>query len=153
MVMDLDGLDWRALRPAGFNAYVGPMRFAPGGEGLWYAALDLDDRHMNVGGVCHGGVYMTLADVAMGAGAWEAGGRHPCATIELQGHFMAAAKNGQTLLATTRLDRRAGGLAFMQCELTAGDRLCLRASGIWKYLSSKKAAAPGEQGEGPESSA
>jgi uncharacterized protein (TIGR00369 family) len=151
--MEPDGLEWRALRPSGFNAYVGPMRFAPAGDGLSYAALDLDERHMNVGGVCHGGVYMTLADVAMGAAAYEAGGRHPCATIELQGHFIAAAKRGQVLLAEARLDRLVGGLAFMHCELSSGGRLCLRASGIWKFLSSKRAAAPGEKGEGPESSA
>ena len=71
----------------------------------------------------------------------------------MQGHFIAAAKRGQVLLATARLDRLVGGLAFMQCELNAGGRLCLRASGIWKFLSSKHAASPGEPGDGPESSA
>jgi uncharacterized protein (TIGR00369 family) len=151
--MQIADLEWRELRPAGFNAYVGPMRFAPAGEGLWYAALDLDARHMNVGGVCHGGVYMTLADVAMGAAAYEAGGRHPCATIDFEAHFLAAAKQGQTLLAAARLGRLVGGLAFMECELTAGGRRCLRASGIWKFLASRAPAAPGERGAGPESSA
>jgi uncharacterized protein (TIGR00369 family) len=151
--MDISGLQWRELRPTGFNANVGPMRFAPAGEGLWYAALDLDARHMNVGGVCHGGVYMTLADVAMGAAAYEAGGRHPCATIDFEAHFLAAAKQGQTLLAAARLGRLVGGVAFMECELTAGGRRCLRASGIWKFLASRQPAPPGERGEGPESSA
>lgn len=151
--MDMDALNWEPLRPSGFNAYVGPMRFAPAGEGLWYAALDLDERHMNMGGVCHGGVYMTLADVAMGAGAYEAGGRHPCATIDFQAHFLAAAKHGQVLLATARLNRRVAGLAFMECELTAGGRTCLRASGIWKFLSSRGPDAPGDENAGPESSA
>lgn len=151
--MDSAELDWRDLRPTGFNAYVGPMRFAEAGEGLWYAALDLDARHMNVGGVCHGGVYMTLADVAMGAAAYEAGGRHPCATIDFQAHFLAAAKQGQTLLAAARLNRLVSGVAFMQCELTAGGRRCMAASGIWKFLTSRKPALPGERGEGPESSA
>ena len=151
--MDIAELQWRDLRPTGFNAYVGPMRFAGAGDGLWYAALDLDARHMNVGGVCHGGVYMTLADVAMGAAAYEAGGRHPCATIDFQAHFLAAAKRGQTLLAAARSNRLVSGVAFMECELTAGGRRCMRASGIWKFLASRKPAAPGERGEGPESSA
>lgn len=151
--LDRAELDWRDLRPIGFNAYIGPMRFAEAGDGLWYTALHLDERHLNVGGVCHGGVYMTLADVAMGAAAYEAGGRHPCATIDFQAHFLAAAKQGQTLLAAARLNRLVGGLAFMECKLTAGGRRCMQASGIWKLLSSRKPAAPGESGEGPESSA
>ena len=151
--MDLAELQWRDLRPTGFNAYVGPMRFAEAGGGLWYAALDLDARHMNVGGVCHGGVYMTLADVAMGAAAYEAVGRHPCATIDFQAHFLAAAKQGQTLLAAARVARLVGGVAFMACDLSAGGRRCMAASGIWKYLASRRPAAPGERGDGPESSA
>ncbi len=151
--MDIARLEWRELRPTGFNEYVGPMRFAPAGEGLWYAALDLDARHMNMGGVCHGGVYMTLADVAMGAAAYEAGGRRPCATIDFEAHFLAAAKQGQTLLAAARLGRLVSGVAFMECELTAGGRRCLRASGIWKFLASRSPAGPGERGEGPEGSA
>jgi uncharacterized protein (TIGR00369 family) len=151
--MEIADLEWRELRPTGFNAYVGPMRFAPAGEGLWMTALDLDARHMNMGGVCHGGVYMTLADVAMGAAAYEAGGRHPCATVDFEAHFLAAAKRGQTLLAAARLGRLVGGLAFMECEVTAGGRRCLRASGIWKFLASRAPAGPGERGAGPESSA
>jgi uncharacterized protein (TIGR00369 family) len=151
--MDTAHLQWRDLRPTGFNAYVGPMRFAAAGDDLWYAALELDARHLNVGGVCHGGVYMTLADVAMGAAAYEAGGRHPCATIDFQAHFLAAAKQGQTLLAAARLRRLVSGVAFMECELTAGGRRCMAASGIWKFLASRRPAPPGERGEGPESSA
>lgn len=151
--MESDRREWRSLRPVGFNAHIGPVRFAPAGDDFWCATLDLEARHMNVGGVCHGGVYMTLADMTMGAAAYQAGGRRPCATIEMQSHFIAAAKCGQVLTAEARLDRIAGGLAFIRCELQAGGRLCLRASGIWKYLSSKTAAAPGQKGEGPESSA
>lgn len=144
-----DGLDWQVVRGAGFNAHVGPVRFAEAGEGVWYAVLDLDERHINAGGVCHGGVLLTLADTAMGAAAYRAGGRRPCATIALNSSFVAAAKIGQELRAEARLDRLAGGLAFMQCELSAGGRLCLRASGIWKFLSAG-AATSGVQRAGPE---
>lgn len=140
----LDTLDWRLLRLSGVNAHIGPMRFAAGAKGEWYLALELDERHMNLGGICHGGVLLTVADTAMGTAAFEARGRRLCATIGLQSQFVAAAKKDQTLLAHVMLDRLAGGLAFMQCELHAGGRLCMRATGIWKYLSGRKSAAYSE---------
>ncbi len=134
--MEFDpGLAWRELRPVGFNGHVGPIRFAQAGDLIWMASLDLDTRHMNAGGVCHGGLLMTLADVVMGAASFEAAERHPCATIEMNSHFVAAAKSGQTALAKAEQLRHAGGLSFMKCEIWSGGRLVLRASGIWKYLS------------------
>lgn len=136
--MDLDpDLPWREIRGEGFNRTVGPIRFARAGGNEWRAAIELDDRHINSGGVCHGGVLLTLADVAMGAASFEAGNRHPCATVELTGHFLAAARKGQWLLAVARQDRAAGGLSFMTVEMHAGGRQVMRAAGIWKYLASK----------------
>lgn len=135
----LDSLDWRVLRPSGFNAHTGPMYFASAGENEWFVTLELDERHMNHGGFCHGGVLLTLADTSMGTAAFEAAGKRFCATVGLQSHFIAMAKRGQTLIAHARLDRMAGGLAFMQAELHAGGRLCMRASGIWKVLARERA--------------
>jgi uncharacterized protein (TIGR00369 family) len=130
-------LPWRPVRGEGFNALVGPFEIARAGGNLWHARLTLEDRHINVGGVCHGGVLMTMADIAMGAATYEAGGGHPCATVEMDCHFMAAAKRGQTMLAMARQLRRARALSFMECEIHAGGRQVLRASGLWKYLESR----------------
>lgn len=138
----LNSLDWRVLRPSGFNARSGPMYFASAGEGAWYLKVDLDERHMNHGGFCHGGALLTFADTAMGTAAYEAAGRRFCATISLQSQFIAVAKQGQTLIVHATLDRMAGGLAFMQAELHAGGRLCMRASGVWKLLASARARGP-----------
>lgn len=133
--MDNTGIEWRIIDDNGFNTHLGPIRFARMGETAWRAELDLQPKHMNMGGVCHGGVYMSLADVAMGASAHAAGGHRRCATIDFSAHFLAAAKEGQTLVADARLNRLVSGIAFMECELTAGERLCFRASGIWKFLN------------------
>ncbi len=138
-------LPWRDVRGEGFNAHIGPMRFAPLGEGpagerRYCASLVLDGRHINVGGVCHGGVLLSLADVAMGAATFDAGGGHPCATIQMDGHFLAAAKAGQRLVAMAEQLRLVRGLSFMRCEIWAEGRRVFRASGTWKYLAS---GAPG----------
>lgn len=139
---ELDSLEWRVLRPSGFNTHNGPMHFAAAGEGEWFVKVALDERHMNHGGVCHGGMLLTLADTAMGTAAFVAGGQRLCATISLQSQFIAAAKRGQILIAHAKLDRLAGGMAFMQAELHAGGRLCMRASGIWKFLGRGRPEIP-----------
>jgi uncharacterized protein (TIGR00369 family) len=134
--MDIDpALPWRDIADSGFHSQIGPVRFARSGEATWQAALALDARHMNRGGVCHGGVLLTLADIAMGAASFAAGGERPCATIQLDSQFVAAAKEGQTLVAFARQLRAVRELSFMECEVHAGCRLVLSASGIWKYLS------------------
>ena len=107
----------------------------------------MQDKNLNLGGVCHGGVLMTLADIAMGQGSWYAGGMHPCATIQMDSQFLAAAKINQTLLAIASQKRRTKDLCFMTCEIWAADpdqnqqqgglRQVFSANGIWKYLASK----------------
>lgn len=139
-----DSLPWRDIRSQGFNAHIGPIRFARAGEAEWRAALVIEARHINVGGVCHGGVLMTLADVAMGAATFEAAGGHPCATISFDCHFVAAAKLDQRLIAESRQTRRVRELSFMDCTLWAGGRQVMRASGIWKYLASREPGATGK---------
>lgn len=136
-------LPWRDIRGEGFNAHVGPIRFARVGETEFAAALLIGARHINVGGVCHGGVLMTLADVAMGAGSYAAGGEHPCATISFDAQFLAAAKRDTWIIARARQLRRVRELSFMDCEMHADGRLVMRANGIWKYLASR---GPGQSG-------
>ncbi|MEM6422480.1 MAG: hypothetical protein AAF698_07810, partial [Pseudomonadota bacterium] len=63
--------------------------------------------------------------------------------IEMDCHFIAAAKEGQVLLAEAEQLRAVRGLSFMSCRLGAGGRLVMRASGIWKQLDSR---APGQSG-------
>ena len=144
-------LPWRALKGGGFNDHIGPIRFARAGGNAWQATLIVDHRHRNSGGVCHGGVSMTLADLTMGAASYEAGDKRPCATIEMSSHFLAAGKEGQRLLASATQLRLVRDLSFMSCEVwalsDAEPRQILRASGIWKYLASR---GPGDSGNPAE---
>ena len=142
--MDVDpSLPWRQVRGQGFSRLVGPIRFARAGDNLWHACLEIEERHLNVGGVCHGGALLTLADVAMGTASHEAADGRPCATIDLDAHFLAAVKGGQTALAVVHQARQARDLSFMAAEIHAGGRLCLRASGIWKYRATGRPDASG----------
>ena len=141
--MEMDTtLPWRDIQGTGFNAHIGPIRFADAGAGRYCAALELRAFHLNVGGVCHGGVLLAFADTAMGTATFSAAGGEPCATIDLDAHFLAAAKQGQTLMAEARQLRSVRGLSFMTCDIHAGGRQVMRANGIWKYLETGRSALP-----------
>lgn len=127
--------DWRPLTDSGFTDHLGAVEFARVGEAEWAFRLELGPQHINAGGVCHGGVGLTLLDCGMGSAAWEAGGCKPCATIELDSHFLAAAKIGQRLEGWAKVIRRTGELAFVEGGLSSGGRETMRARGIWKYLN------------------
>lgn len=134
MKFDTD-LDWTEVVDNGFNSFIGPIRFADCGD-HWLGALVLQPHHLNKGGVCHGGVYMALADTTMGIAAHRVSDHQPAATIDFQTHFLAAAKLGQELICKARLNRAISGLVFMEGELWSGERKCARTNGIWKQLSS-----------------
>jgi uncharacterized protein (TIGR00369 family) len=136
--MEFDAtLPWRDIYGEGFNAHIGPIHFAKASDTQWRFYLDLDARHTNFGGVCHGGVSMALADVGMGAAVFEAGGGAPCSTIQFEAQFIAAAKAGSRLHGASRIVRRTAELAFMEAKLWSDGRQTLNASGVWKYLSKK----------------
>lgn len=91
----------------------------------------------NTYGVAHGGLLMTLLDVAM---AHAARGHHAppdhapgVVTLEMKSSFLRPAEGA--LRAQGQLVHRTATLAF--CEgrvLDAHDRLCATASGTFKYL-------------------
>ena len=129
-----DSLDYRSIRDVGFNGLVGPFGFATAAEDEWRFYLDLDNRHGNVGGVCHGGALATLVDIGMGAAAFRAVGHRPVATIELSVQFVAAAKPGNRVHGRSRLLRAVKSIVFMECEAWSQGRMVVRGTGIWKIL-------------------
>lgn len=132
-------LDWREARARGFNLFVGPFRIAAFGEGVWRFHLEVDERHINFGGVCHGGVLMTLMDFAMGVGASEASEDRLASTIGMDMQFVAAARPGARLHGEARLVRATREVCFMEAEVWGDDRLAARASAIFKYLENAPA--------------
>ena len=134
--------NWRAVDDAGFNAHIGPLWYSKIDEASSQLALRLDQRHINMGGVCHGGVYMSASDTAMGITAFRVMGRVPCATIDFRSHFLAAAKCDQWLVIEARVNRSTGDIAFMESEAWSEGRKCFVASGIWKRLNLPARATP-----------
>jgi uncharacterized protein (TIGR00369 family) len=100
--------------------------------------VDLAEAHLNSWEVAHGGVLMTMLDVAMAQAARSALAHAPTdkagvATIEMKTSFVRPAEG--ELRAVGTLLHRTSTLAF--CEASVfddGGHLCAHATGTFKYL-------------------
>ncbi|WP_375457810.1 PaaI family thioesterase [uncultured Enterovirga sp.] len=98
-------------------------------------------RHLNRGGVVHGGMVMTFADQALGLAAWAANGDRPQVTIQLDTHFISSVQAGEFVEARCRVVRKTNALLFMQGDLAVGDRLVATAMGVWKMRRGRPGGA------------
>ncbi len=131
MTADHAAQGWRVMPSGGFAALVGPILARREGE-RWAYAFQSGPQHENRQGAVHGGMLMTFADHAIGAIAWEAGGRRRCVTMQLDTQFVSAATPGDFVECRGEAVRVARSVIFMRGALTVGDRLVLSATGIWK---------------------
>ncbi len=104
-------------------------------NGRALVALDLAPRHLNSWQVAHGGVLMTLLDVAMAAAGRSldpaAGGG---VTVEMQTTFLQPAKGGTRLVAAGHAYHRSGTMSFCDGEIRdADERLIAKAMGVFKF--------------------
>ena len=104
------------------------------GDGHAELRVDLDAGHLNAWEVAHGGVVMTLLDVAMAMAARSATGHTGgVATIEMKTSFLRPAQH--QLRAVGRVLHRTSTLAFCEGSLFDDqDKLCASASATFKYL-------------------
>lgn len=106
------------------------------GDGQAQVAVDLQGRHMNSWAVAHGGLTMTLLDVAMSlAGRSIFPQAKGAITVEMNTSFVQpGGKPGSRLVATGTAYHRSTSLCFCEGEVRNGDRLVAKAMGTFKYL-------------------
>ena len=104
------------------------------GDGQAELRIDLDAAHLNTWDVAHGGVVMTMLDVAMAMAARSANPHGMgVATIEMKTSFMRPAEH--RLRAVARVLHKTTTMAFCDASLFDDeDKLCANASGTFKYL-------------------
>lgn len=118
----------------GFNKYAGPiyrLSADPDGMGAHYAFV-AEPKHMNDAGSVHGGMLMTFADIAMSRTARLGNNALACNTVSMSADFVGPGRLGDVIEARVKVARRTRTLVFQSAEITAGDRLILTASGLWK---------------------
>jgi uncharacterized protein (TIGR00369 family) len=112
------------------------------GPGRAELVLDQQPHHSNSLDMAHGGVIMTMLDVAMArAGSTladaERGERSVLITIEMKTTFMAPAVG--KIRAEGRVIRRTASMAFCEADLFDGHgHLAARASGTFRYLKQRR---------------
>ena len=108
------------------------------GEGHAELRVDLAEAHLNSWEVAHGGVLMTMLDVAMAHAARSIHSHLPdrgpgVATIEMKTSFMRPAEG--ELRALGKLLHKTTTLAFTEGSVfDGGGRLCAHATATFKYL-------------------
>ena len=112
------------------------------GDGQAELRLTVSEQHLNSWRVAHGGVVMTLLDVAMAHAArsvnrQQSGGVTDLGpgvvTVEMKTSFMRPGEG--ELRAVGRLLHRSTTMAFCEGSVFgAGDQLCAHATGTFKYL-------------------
>ncbi len=130
----LKSLGWSVVDATGFISLVGP---------LWHRVVDgeheyaliTEDKHHNRRGVVQGGVYMTFADRTCGMTARVVSGSPSLTTVQMDTHFVDAAKIGEVLMSKPRIVRSTRSLIFITTEVTVDDRCIAMASGVFKVMN------------------
>ena len=129
-----DATPWKQRELPGFIGAVGPLWTRREGEG-WAYSLEAGAQHLNPAGVVHGGALLTLLDHAISAVAWEASGRKACVTVQLDTHFLSAAKEGERLEARAEVTQRSKSLLFLRATVTVAGRPVACAQSVQKVLA------------------
>ena len=126
------------------------------GDGEAELRLTISEQHLNSWRVAHGGVLMTLLDVAM-AHAARSVNRHltdlgpGVVTVEMKTSFMRPGEG--ELRAVGKLLHRSTTMAFCEGSVFgADDKICAHATGTFKYLKAlptqgRKLKALGGEGD------
>ena len=116
-----------------FEISLGPV-FETGSRAARRFLLRVDERHVNMRGVLHGGMLMTFADLALGQAAWDFTGHANVVTLSMQSQFLKTARTGDAVEVAPQLLRRTRSLLFLRGDFEVGGELIYTASSIWKIL-------------------
>jgi acyl-CoA thioesterase len=111
------------------------VEFISAEDGRSVVALNLEPWHLNSWSVAHGGVLMSLLDVAMAVAGRSlnasAGGG---VTVEMSTRFLQPAKAGSRLIVSGYAFHRSTTMAFCEGEARdTDDRLIAKSMGTFKY--------------------
>jgi acyl-coenzyme A thioesterase PaaI-like protein len=130
-VLERDG--WTMIDDDGFINLVGPLWRRMDGAIPEYAIVG-QEKHRNRRGVVQGGLLMTLADRTCGMTARFVAGAETMATVQMDTHFVDAARIGELMISKPRVVRITKSLIFMGTEVTVESRCIATAQGVFKVV-------------------
>jgi acyl-coenzyme A thioesterase PaaI-like protein len=124
---------WSIMDDDGFINLVGPLWRRMDGTHPEYAIVG-QDKHRNRRGVVQGGLLMTLADRTCGMSARFLSGAETLATVQMDTHFVDAARIGDVMISRPRMIRSTKSLIFMRSDVTVEDRCVVTVQGVFKMV-------------------
>ncbi|TGD71407.1 PaaI family thioesterase [Mangrovimicrobium sediminis] len=128
--------------PTDFEPMPGGLGFIDGlaplyrrlADGIVGFGLLVEAQHCNSLGICHGGVIMTLADIAAASGATlRAGRRTGAPTVNLSVDFIGAGKLGQWLHTEIEGVSTKRHFGFAHGRVCHGERVVARFNGTFYF--------------------
>ena len=119
------------FRSSPYLDLLGPIYNRRSAEGL-VLGLRAEEKHCNARGLVHGGVFSSLADVALGYNAAFAGkDPTPMVTANLNIDYAGSAKLGDWIEIYSEVQKVGRSLAFANCYFLVGAKKIVRASGVF----------------------
>ena len=129
---------------------LGPVYARRADAGGVVIALRVAERHLNIQGITHGGMLVTLADGALGINIAMARERRSAqVTVSLSADFLSGGRLGDWLEAHTTITRMGQRMAYANCDLKVGTRHVLRSSGVFAFVDRPWPPAAGAGVEPP----
>jgi acyl-coenzyme A thioesterase PaaI-like protein len=119
-----------------FGRIAGPVYQKRGPDGR-VLGFRVAEKHLNLGGVAHGGALATFADIVLG----QFEGRDystVTVTVRLTVDFIAPARAGDWVEGRVEVTGESGDILFAEATITCRGRLLVRASGVFKALPRKR---------------
>lgn len=123
-------------RTSPFTDLLGPIYQKKDTSGLIIGLL-IEEKHCNARGIAHGGVYGTLADIAMGySAAFSTNPPTPLVTTSQTMDYMGKAKIGDWLEVHTQVQKVGRTLAFAHCHFILEAQAVARSTAVFSVLQS-----------------
>lgn len=106
-------------------------------DGQLRFAFVAEDKHCNSGGIVHGGLLMTFADLMMCGAATEGTTDRGVFTVSFTGDFVASGEKGELIKARAEVVRRTGNMVFMRGEIYADDKIIMSCSSVLRRIRAK----------------
>lgn len=116
------------FRSSPFLDLLGPFHYRESHDGFT-VGIRVQEKHANARGLAHGGLFMALADIALGYNA--AFSKDPplkLVTTSLSADFAGSAKVGDWLEATVDIQKTGSRLVFANSYINVGEERVVRAS-------------------------
>tara|TARA_R110002020_G_scaffold47781_23_gene136520 strand:- start:7934 stop:8347 length:414 start_codon:yes stop_codon:yes gene_type:complete len=122
---------WKDAILDGFMSEIGPLLTRRDGDSRRFGLM-AEDRHLNPNGTVHGGVFMTLLDHSLAFLAWQAAGKVPTVTVQMDTRFLDSAHAGEFLETTAKIVKESRSLIFLDAQVLCADRVMAQASAVMK---------------------